>query len=83
VNDLQAVAGGIVLPKSVLAIDLRALSHRCDQRVDGILGVDFFRGRIVQIDFTRAESEYWKSAIQSQPVKSSVHKFLTCMNSHC
>jgi hypothetical protein len=52
VNDLQAVAGGIVLPKSVLAIDLRALSHRCDQRVDGILGVDFFRGRIVQIDFT-------------------------------
>jgi hypothetical protein len=50
--DLQAVSGGIVLPKSVLAIDLRALSDCCDQRVDGILGVDFFRGRIVQIDFT-------------------------------
>src|SRR3984893_17070029 len=52
VNDLQAVSGGIVLPKSVLAIDLRALSDCCDQPVDGILGVDFFRGRIVQIDFT-------------------------------
>jgi hypothetical protein len=52
VNDLQAVSGGIVLPKSVLAIDLRTLSDCCDQRVDGILGVDFFRGRIVQIDFT-------------------------------
>ena len=52
VNDLQAVCGGIALPKSVLAVDLRALSDRCDQPVDGILGVDFFRSRIVQIDFT-------------------------------
>jgi hypothetical protein len=51
-NDLQAVSGGIVLPKSILAIDLRALSNCCDQPVDGILGVDFFRSRIVQIDFT-------------------------------
>ena len=53
VNDLQAVCGGIALPKSVLAVDLRALSDRCDQPVDGILGIDFFRSRIVQIDFTK------------------------------
>src|SRR6476620_6159325 len=52
VNDLEAVCGGIALPKSVLAVDLRALSECCDQPVDGILGVDFFRERIVQIDFT-------------------------------
>jgi hypothetical protein len=52
VNDLQAVCGGLALPKSVLAVDLRALSDCCDQPVDGILGVDFFRSRIVQIDFT-------------------------------
>jgi hypothetical protein len=52
VNDLQGVCGGIALPKSVLAVDLRALSECCDQPVDGILGVDFFRSRIVQIDFT-------------------------------
>ena len=52
VNDLQAVCGGIALPKSVLAVDLRALSDRCDQPVDGILGIDFFRSRTVQIDFT-------------------------------
>src|SRR6516164_8584985 len=43
VKDLQAVCGGIALPKSVLAIDLRALSGSCQQPVDGILGVDFFR----------------------------------------
>jgi hypothetical protein len=52
VNDLQAVCGGIALPKSVLAIDLRTLSSSCQQPVDGILGVDFFRSRIVQINFT-------------------------------
>jgi hypothetical protein len=51
VNDLQAVCGGLALPKSVLAVDLRALSDRCEQPVDGILGVNFFRSRIVQIDF--------------------------------
>ena len=51
VNDLQAACGGIALPKSVLAVDLRALSDCCEQPIDGILGVDFFRGRIVQIDF--------------------------------
>ena len=55
VNDLQAVCGGIALPKSVLAIDLRALSDRCEQPVDGILGVDFFRSRIVQIDFAEGK----------------------------
>jgi hypothetical protein len=52
VNDLQAVCGAIALPRSVLAVDLRALSDCCEQPVDGILGVDFFRSRIVQIDFT-------------------------------
>ena len=54
VNDLRAVCGGIALPKSVLAIDLCALSRSCKQPVNGILGVDFFRSRIVQIDFTES-----------------------------
>jgi hypothetical protein len=51
VDDFQANSGGVVLPKSVLAIDLQTISQRCHQHVDGILGMDFFRGRIVQIDF--------------------------------
>jgi hypothetical protein len=51
VNYLQAMVGGIGLPKSVLAIDLATVSERCHQHIDGILGVDFFRNRIVQIDF--------------------------------
>src|SRR5260370_11172314 len=51
VDDFQANSGGVVLPKSVLAIDLQATSQRCHEHIDGILGMDFFRGRIVQIDF--------------------------------
>jgi len=51
VDDFQAVSGGITLPKSVLAINLQTISKCCHQHIDGILGIDFFRGRIVQIDF--------------------------------
>jgi aspartyl protease len=51
VNELQAASSGIDLPRSVLAIDLGTLSECCHQPIDGILGADFFRGRIVQIDF--------------------------------
>jgi hypothetical protein len=51
VHNLQAVSGGIDLPTSVLAIDLRSISECCHQPVDGILGADFFRNRVVQIDF--------------------------------
>jgi hypothetical protein len=51
VHDLQAVSGDIDLPTSVLAIDLRTISECCQQRVDGILGADFFRDSVVQIDF--------------------------------
>jgi len=51
VDDFEANSGGVVLPKSVLATNLQAISQRCHQHIDGILGMDFFRGRIVQIDF--------------------------------
>jgi aspartyl protease len=51
VNDLQAMAGGVALAKSVLAIDLEAVSDCCRQHIDGLLGIDFFRNRIVRIDF--------------------------------
>jgi hypothetical protein len=51
VSDLQAVCAGVALPKTVLAVDLRPLSDCCERPVDGILGADFFRSRIVQIDF--------------------------------
>jgi hypothetical protein len=48
---LTATANGVVLPKEYLAVDLAELSRACDSGVDGLLGADFFRGRVVQIDF--------------------------------
>lgn len=55
VDGFQATVGGILVPRSVLAIDLGAVSGRCHQHIDGILGFDFFRNRILQIDFIAGE----------------------------
>jgi hypothetical protein len=55
VNGFQATVGGSPLPKSVLAIDLENVSGLCHERIDGILGFDFFRNRILRIDFTTGE----------------------------
>jgi hypothetical protein len=51
VSNFQAAVGDTYLPKSILAIDLGSISKRCHQPIDGILGLDFFRNRIVQINF--------------------------------
>jgi len=40
-----------VLPNNCLAVDLSALSGACECQVDGLIGADFFRDQIVQIDF--------------------------------
>ena len=48
---LQATASGIDLPKECLAVDLAELSKACECGVDGLLGADLFKDRVVQIDF--------------------------------
>ena len=48
---LGANANGVALPTDFLALDLSKLSHACEQPVDGLIGADFIKGRIVQIDF--------------------------------
>ena len=48
---LCATAGEVRLPGNYLAVDLSALSGACECRVDGLIGFDFFMGRIVQVDF--------------------------------
>jgi hypothetical protein len=45
--------GGVDLPTNFLAMDLSALSAACHRQVDGLVGADFFAGRVVQIDFAR------------------------------
>lgn len=50
-EQLTATAGQVPLPRDYLAVDLNQLSGACNCRVDGLIGADFFRGRVVQIDF--------------------------------
>jgi len=47
----SARSGEVRLPPQYIAVDLRELSKSCRRPVDGLLGADFFRERIVQIDF--------------------------------
>ncbi len=49
---LNAQAGVVSLPANYLMLDLGRLSEACTNgAVDGIIGADFFRDRIVQVDF--------------------------------
>lgn len=48
---MSAKVGDVQLPRRYLAVDLEKLSSSCKRPVDGLVGVDFFRGRVVQIDF--------------------------------
>ncbi len=47
----QASAGGLDLPSKYLVLSLGDLSGACGRHVDGLIGADFFAGRMVQLDF--------------------------------
>lgn len=49
------IASSMPVPREVLALDLSAVSAGYGARIDGLLGADFFRERIVQIDFAAQE----------------------------
>jgi predicted aspartyl protease len=51
VNSFAGKLVGIPVPERMLALDLSAVSRRCHQKIDGLLGTDFFRGRTVEIDY--------------------------------
>lgn len=51
IGDFDGSVSGLKLPAKLLAFDLSAVSHACGRQVDGLIGMDFFRKRIVQIDF--------------------------------
>jgi hypothetical protein len=48
---LTAIEGTLPLAKDFLAVDLSDLSRACKRTVDGLVGSDFFRSHVVQIDF--------------------------------
>ena len=51
VESFIARTASVAIPSSLLAVDLSGPSRACHQRIDGLLGADFFRDHIVQIDF--------------------------------
>lgn len=51
VKGFAAQVGSVPIAAAVLAMDLSGPSSACHQRIDGLIGADFFRKRIVQIDF--------------------------------
>lgn len=51
VGGLAAEVAAVPIARSMLALDLSPVSRSCGNRIDGLLGADFFHGRIVQIDF--------------------------------
>jgi predicted aspartyl protease len=48
---ISATAGAVPLPADYLAVELGTLSRSCERPVDGLLGADFFRAHVVQLDF--------------------------------
>ena len=48
---LSAATGPLQLPGEYLALDLSKLSGACSRSVDGLIGADFFRDRVVEIDY--------------------------------
>ncbi|HZJ16668.1 MAG TPA: aspartyl protease family protein [Chthoniobacteraceae bacterium] len=52
VRNLPATVASVPIPGEMLALDLSPVSEGCVTRIDGLLGADFFRGRVVQIDYT-------------------------------
>ncbi len=51
VTGFKATAGWHSPRREPVCLDLRATSALCSRPIDGLIGQDFFRGRIVQIDF--------------------------------
>lgn len=51
VKDFVARVGEIAAPSSLLALDLGALPSASGVRIDGLLGLDFLRGHLVEVCF--------------------------------
>jgi hypothetical protein len=60
---LSASIGAVHLADNYLAVDLGGLSKVCHVEIDGLLGADFFRKHLVQIDFDKRKIRLLKSVV--------------------
>jgi hypothetical protein len=52
-GEFEASAGGMPLPREVVALDLSGPARGCTEAIDGLIGADFFRGKVMRIDYRR------------------------------
>jgi hypothetical protein len=77
----------IDLSGDYLALDLSELSRACGQRVDGLIGINFFADRVVEIDFTEQKlrllnespDSSWTNAVRLEKGKGSF-RVPVCVN---
>jgi len=50
-DGVEAAANGVTLSPIPLAVDLSSADQLCSRPVDGLIGVSFFKNRVVQIDY--------------------------------
>jgi hypothetical protein len=60
VSDFDGQLAGISLPRSMLAFDLKGVAATAGRRVDGIIGLDFFRQHVVQIDYADRRVRFFR-----------------------
>ena len=48
-----AGVGGDLLPETVVVLDLSGPARACSEKIDGLIGADFFRGKVTRIDYAR------------------------------
>lgn len=75
---LSANASGVALPSDYLALDLSKLSQACEQSVDGLIGADFFKGQIVQIDFAAKKIRLLNASDTASKTKTSPLEIRRC-----
>jgi len=51
--EFQGSLGGMKLPADVVALDLSGPSRECSREIDGLIGADFFEGKVVRIDYAK------------------------------
>jgi len=78
VEPVSAAAGEVTLPCAYIALDLGKLSLSCEQPIDGLLGADFFRGRVVKIDFVAQKLRISNASRTGQSGDSIALQFRPC-----
>lgn len=86
-NGFAGSIGTQPLSREVLAVDLSHVSRQCHQRIDGLVGADFFRGRIVQVDYAakvvRVFPRHSAPALTGTPVRVAIRNDVMCVPVSC